>query len=226
MSKPWLHAAMAALCIGGSHSALAGAILSPVSVVSNDMGEFAVGDILTVNNQSGLSASFASGLTDFVTYMAGAPTHTSLYSGFEWFSAPDKTSGTLVLDLGAIYSVGNIALWNEEFSGIASMDVKFSETTDFGGSPSAGTVFPTNNPQNADYFAQVFGVGASMGRYVELALSCPNPDFLYNGCSMGEIAFDVSAAVPEPSTYALMLAGLALVAGVARRPRCSKAATT
>ena len=47
-----------------------------------------------------------------------------------------------------------------------------------------GTFNPFNNPQGANYLAEVFNLGAAVGRCVKLDLWCPQPDFRYNGCSL------------------------------------------
>lgn len=195
-------------------------IRSPSAIVSNSMGEFAAGDLAHVIDQSGLSVGFASGVDDFDAYIGLNPMHTFIYPGFEWFSAPDVISGALVFDLGASYALPKLALWNEEFSGINSMTVSVSDSLVFGAA--VGTFLPFNSPQGADYPAEVFDLGGAVGRYVKLDLRCPNPDFNYNGCSMGEIAFStdvVTPAIPEPGTYALMALGLGVLGWASRRAR-------
>lgn len=67
------------------------------------------------------------------------------------------------------------------------------------------------------YPMQVFDLENSTGRFVRLdILSNHGNPFV---TTLGEVAFDVSAvaAVPEPSTYAMLLAGLGLLSFAKRR---------
>lgn len=47
-------------------------------------------------------------------------------------------------------------------------------------------------------------------------------DYAFNGSSGGELPYQITAAIPEPETYALMLAGLGLVGWAASRRRRSR----
>ena len=213
---------MLALCLSAliapAVATAATVIRSPSTIVSNTMGEFAPGDLAHVIDQSGLSIGFVSGVTAFDPYIASNPIHTLIYSGFEWFSSPNVTSGTLIFDLGASYALPKLALWDEEFSGIESMTVSVSDSLVFGAA--VGTFNPFNNPQGANYPAEVFNLGGAVGRYVKLDLRCPQPNFLYNGCSMGEIAFATDVpGIPEPGTYGLMSLGLGVLAWASRTAR-------
>lgn len=210
---------VSALAAAFSAASFASAILSPTAVISNTAGEYAAGDLAHVHDQSGLSAGFTSGVTDFDTYLAGNPTHTDSYPGFEWFSIEDVTAGTIVFDLGADYLVDRFALWNEEYTGLASVTVTTSLLLDFSSSAGGGTHNPANSPLGSGYPAEVFALdgGARATRYVKLDLTGPQPGFLYNGLSMGEIAFSVNP-VPEPATMAVLCAGtLALLRRKTRR---------
>ena len=83
----------------------AGSIIHPTSIVSNTAGEFAPGDANHMIDESGLSSTYVSGVTDFATYMATNPSHTFAYSGFEWFSPAGVHSGTIIYNLGASFTI-------------------------------------------------------------------------------------------------------------------------
>lgn len=207
---------VALVVLASAVSANAGVILSPVAIVTNSAGEFAPGDAAHAIDQSGLSAGFTSGVTDFATYMASAPVHTFLYVGFEWFSSPGVNTGYWILDLGATYSLLHVADWNDEFSGLTSLRVSTCADAGCATPVGIGGGIPTNWPLSAtSYPADVFDLSGASSRYVRIDMTGPQTDNLYNGLSIGEIAFDVAAPVPEPSTLLLIGAG-ALLAGIKR----------
>src|SRR5262245_6199090 len=98
-----------ALLCGPAPPARAGVILQPASV-STDMGT-GLGSPNRVINQSGLSAGYTSGVTDFDTYIARKPTHNSSDGRNIWGSDFSNT-GNFDFDLGGTYAIGAFALWN------------------------------------------------------------------------------------------------------------------
>jgi hypothetical protein len=125
------------------------------------------------------------------------------------------TSATVTYDLGAVFGIDRFALWNEDAAGIAAFNLLGVDERAPRSPPMLAGVSPIDNPV-ANYPAQVFSFAAVDARFVRLeALRCPQPDGTsYNGCSIGEVAFRTSAVIPEPSTYALVGAGLAGLLGV------------
>jgi hypothetical protein len=95
-----------------------------------------------------------------------------------------------------------------------------------------GAPFNDNNPNDFSMTAFTTGVGGTFsgkwdlaeGNNTTLTAQLPNIlagrsyiNFHTTQFTGGEIRGNIVAAVPEPETYALMLGGLAIVAGVARR---------
>jgi hypothetical protein len=165
-------AAIGIACASFATAASAGLIRSPVDAAIN-VGGPGAGAISNTLDQAGLSAGFASGVTDFDAYIASNPTHTFVFPGFEWFSDPG-TSAQVTYDLGALYSIDKLALWNEESGGIGLLDLFYSDDgITFSGLASG--LLPTDNILAA-YRADVFTFGAVNGRYVRFDMSgCSSP---------------------------------------------------
>jgi len=185
----------------------AGVILSPIDVVQNTGGNFSA--LFTIDetiDQSGLSHGFTSGVTDFDSYLATNPLHDYRQAdGGEWYSQSGVPSSIIDYDLGELFNIHRLALWNEDLIGIISMSVSTSADDSFTTPVMAGMFMPAGNGLNSPYPAQVFNLAPSVGRYVRLEVTA-GPSF---AVSMGEIAFDVTplAAVPEPSTLLLLGCG-------------------
>ena len=84
----WASAIVFACAAYGSQS-MASTIVAPVTATASTTFPASSGNnysVLNTINQSGLSLGYVSGETDFGTYLAGNPTHTSLANGNEWFS--------------------------------------------------------------------------------------------------------------------------------------------
>jgi hypothetical protein len=192
------------------------AIFAPTAGVVN-VGGPGNGNLADTWNQNGLLTGYTANVTNFNTYLAGNPQHNLAFAGNEWFSESGVNGATVTYDFGASRSFDRLALWNEDASGIGLLTLSVSsDNVTF--TPFATNLTPTNNPVNANYGADVFAFAIQTGRYVRFEMSrCPQADNpqLFDGCAIGEVAF--RAAIPEPATWAMMIAGFGLVGGVARR---------
>ncbi|SEM75648.1 hypothetical protein SAMN04489760_1432 [Syntrophus gentianae] len=196
--------------------AQASVIRSATSVTQNTFGnwgpEYVVENAI---NQTGLSAGFVSGATDWDAYFTGNPTHTLVAPYYEWWGNSNSgLTGSVTFDLGGLFTIDKLALWNEEVTGIASFDV-YTSTDGVVFNLVASNLLPTNNPQGYNYLADIFNLTNSVGQYVKLDLTGAGESG-YNTVSMGEIAFSTSA-VPLPSAILLLGPGLVGLAWVRRK---------
>ena len=194
-------------CIIAAPKADAGVIFSPASGVINSGGP-GFGTLTETINQAGLLSNFVSGVTDFDTYLATNPLHTLVFSGNEWFSNSGTTSASVTYDLGSLTNIDRLALWNEESSGIGTLDL-FHSSDGINFAPLALGLKPTDNPY-ADYPADVFSFASVNTRYIRFDMSdCPQPNpGSFPSCAIGEVAFRKAngPTVPEPASVLGLLA--------------------
>jgi hypothetical protein len=208
--------ALLILGLTASYGVHAGTMLQPASATTA-MGNFSSQYLPTFAiNQSALSTSYVSGVTDFDAYTATAFTTLSGGGGFNiWYSAQGVLTGNFDFYLGGAFSIESFALWNDpqsagqgvnSFTLLAANDAAFTTTTLLGNYSAVEGLGNANS-------AQVFSFAPTTASYVRVQINSNHGSTFVTGIS--EAAFEVSA-VPEPETYAMMLAGLGFVGCVAR----------
>ena len=117
-----------------------------------------------------------------------------------------------------------MALWNDEASGIGLLNLLSS--TDGVTFTSLGSgLLPTDHP-SVFYLADIFSFAATSARFVRFeASNCPQPiaQATFPACAIGEVAFR-TAAVPEPPSWIMLIAGFGLTGTVTRRRAIALAA--
>lgn len=191
---------------GGASAAL---VYGPTSA-SSTLSTFD-GSLAATYNQSGLSAGYTSGVTNFETYVTST-THASPNPGNAWAVRVSDLPGFITYDLGDAILIEKLAVWTSfggfsvgDFTVFTSLDdVTF---TDVGSFSAIDTVAPMPG--------QVFDLADTTGRYVRLSIQTSRGA---GAANVSEVVIGGSEAltVPEPASLALVSAAL-LVAGAARR---------
>jgi PEP-CTERM motif len=177
------------------------------------------GSIVNTYNQAGLSVGYISGVTPTSPYLSIA-SHTNLFACCEWFGESGTNSAVVsyhVTKPRNVWWIDSFELWNEESSGIGVFELWWGTSAgDLNTLLIAGGV-PTDNPLGPDYFANVWKIAPTPGGwYTLIAGGCPQPDpGTFPSCAIGEVAFN--GHIPEPASWAMMIAGFGLVGAAMRR---------
>jgi hypothetical protein len=200
-----------------SSIATASVILSPTAVVGNTMGTGVNGGSTTnIINQSGLSSGFVSGVTNFSAYLATNPIHDTNNEDSAWAGENDTLLGDLDFDLGGIFFLSSLALWSQSnANGIDSLTVFSSLDATFSSAINLGT-FSASIP--SPITVQTFVMSSTaQAQFIRLRVNSTHVGG--NAVNIGEVAFEVSAAVPIPAAAWLFCSGLLGLIGVARRKK-------
>ncbi len=181
-------------------------VLNPGTVLATNIVTHTPGSSYSIQhaiNQNGLSSGYTSGVTDFSSYFASNPTHAE--SGLDThFLSQISTTGFVDFDLGQVYALSSIAVWNWQISqggvGVTNIEVLRSTDAAFTAPVSVGNF---GFSINGSALAQLDQFSAPVStRYVRINLS--------NTTGTGQIGFGELAfgAVPEPSSFILFSLGM------------------
>lgn len=217
-----LTVACVALMIASAGHLNAGVIRSAVAG-STTMGENPGSVIANLSNQSGLTNSFMNGVTDFGVYTGDSGSTHSDVATNNWESAFDFNTldlNQLNFDLGAEYTISNIAIWGRNPVSVTLLKFNYETSNDVN--------FATGVTTETDLSVTIGGVGLipvrvvdvmdTAARYVRLTITEITGGV--GPVGLGEIAFDDATAVPEPSSMAIL--GLGACYFAARRRRRGK----
>ena len=161
------------------------------STATTNMGTYTSGSPLSnLTNQSGLSATYTSGTTDFDSYVSST-TSNSIQGSSNWLSALNVKTGFVTFDLGASYDVNALALWTLQ-SGNTNAVRNFSLYADTDANTSSlGTLLGNFSAVNAAGTpsatqSQVFNFATTNTRYIQMNITSNAGGAL---AGMSEVAF-------------------------------------
>ena len=170
-------------------------------------------------DQSGLSAGYVSGVTDFASYVA---TTTSVAGGSSfntWFSSPGVLTGNFDFALGSAKAIQSFVLWNDPqaaLQGVNSFTLLASDTSSFATSTNLGTF----TALDTDIHAQVFDFAPITASFVRMQINSNFGSTFVTGFVEGAFqGASIPTTVPEPFTLSLFGSGLAGAAVLRRRRR-------
>ena len=176
---------------------------------------FALDNII---NQSGLSSSYTSGLTDFDSYIAtvihdGTGSFTSGFTNGECALAPDPCGGQFSFDLGLAIEIDALVFWGTDTNGsVSSFNLYADSDQDF--TNGAGTLLGAFTPGDGDILA----FAGVVTQFIHIDVISINDTTPLTGTKpgIGEVAFRSSYVVPVPAAVWLFASGLIGLVGVAR----------
>ena len=197
-------ASVSGLLLSVSLSAGAAVVVAPTGIgasTSDFGGSFA---LINQINQSGLSAAYTPGVTDFDVFVAGT-THNgagALNSGFSV-----GPFGRFTYNLGGPVAIDGIGLWETQNSGsVLSFDLYSDDDSDFTNGATLIGAFVATASGAAISSGQSFGFGTVSAAFVHMAIRTTNGG---SQPGLGEVIFRGGATVPEPMTLALVSMALA-----------------
>ncbi|BCG62844.1 MAG: hypothetical protein methR_P0507 [Methyloprofundus sp.] len=215
MNTHYMKASIFSALVSASLTVNAGVVISP-SIINGPSA--AAGNVNGLINQSGLSSTYISGITDFNSYLATNPTHIDVASNISrGYASVTPFPVNLDLDFGLSYTITDAVLWNwnwattagtDQFEVFSSIDATFSTLTSLG-TFNMNEVASNNTAANH----QLFDLTDISTQYLRVALQS-NHGFSGGSSGVGlvEMAFGAEApttSAPTPSAIALLGLGIA-----------------
>ena len=167
-------------------------------------------------DQSGLSANYISGVTDFSTFVATTTaTFASPWSEATALGGAAGSTPDFIFDLGSVMSIDGVALWNQLGGGsVLAYDI-YGSVDGIGYSLFGSGSLPDGG---IDVPAYTSSWTAASAQYVRLSVTSNNGS--PSATRFNEIAFSqANTPVPAPATIVLVGVGLAGIGWIRRDKR-------
>lgn len=216
MKRNFLAGAVMAAGVGLAGAAQAAVIVAPVNVQLLNGGTVnARYQVDNVMDQSGLNRGYQPGVTDFDAYIASGVRHSGELDT-EWAGTRGVSVARLMFDFGREVTLFKLALWDENNTSIGRLHLS---------TPALGSFsnFAVAENTGAPYgVSDVFQFAPIKTRFLTLEFTgCGTEpaNQTATGCGLGEIIFadGSAAAVPEPTTWALLIGGFGMAGAMLRR---------
>lgn len=202
----------AAIILLPSTGTEAGLILQPFSA-STDIQTSPLSSPDNVRSQSGLSANYTSLVSNFDHYIATNPTHqfssqSDIWNGYNGGSGPPPFPGNFDFDLGGLFAIQSLALWNfggNQDANLVGFTLLADDNHAFSSPVTLGSY--TANPNTGDLSAvraEVFGFAPVNASFVRMRITSNHGDPA--NVVFGEVAFE-ALPIPEPSSLILLSFG-------------------
>jgi hypothetical protein len=194
-------------------------MLAPSTVSANV--STSIGSLPDIINQSGLSPTYTSGVTDLATYLALDPTtqntDTGVWAGPIPGSTAELTFGTTgeVIDALVLWDRAPVGQGVEGFTLLASADASFADPTVLGNFVAAEG--SGNGSVGETATAQLFTFAPNDDEFIRMDVTS-----IYGICcvSLSQVAFgEEASSVPEPASLALFGSALGGFGVIRRRKR-------
>jgi hypothetical protein len=189
--------------------ALGQVMLSPISAATDLVSYDSTVPVGNLINHSGVTTPFTNGVTLFDTYFADPNQfatsgnngtnnwQSELASGFGF-------QGIVEFDLGAVYKINQLAIWNKSLSNVTVVVLE-----DLGGTEQVAGNFTLPDQQSA-FFSYRFTLlpfnTTCEGRYVRLVINSiyPVPGFNFGYVIAGEVVASVLPVIAAPTVSVLL----------------------
>lgn len=168
-------------------------------------------------NQSGLSANYVSGVTDFNAFTATTTVDSSIGIGGQAGMPTPSMPINFDLDLGGLVTIDAIALWTQGTgaASISTFDLLVSNVSDFSSATTLGSFTMVNTDLPA--LANIFTFTATQTQFIRLSVTSN----LGYPIATRFNEFAARSAVPLPAAVWLFSSGLLGLVGMSRREKAA-----